>query len=218
MVLLIQHALQDSNGLSEDRYVNTFHALELPLGGEYEALALAVRNFYLDTDGIGTNNIRTYMANHAWGDNATVKIYELDDAEPRQPVYEEVYDHIPQNSASVALPSEVSSCISFSAPPAAGVPMARRRGRIYIGPLNVDAVEVGGSSLKSRPKAVFMEVACRAFRNLATTMFEAGYAMMQYSPTSGVASAPSVCWMDDAWDTQRRRGVAPTGRFTEPIV
>lgn len=217
MVKLLQHAFQDTNGLSEDRYVNTFHFLDLPLGGDdYAALAAAIKSFYYDANN-PDGSIRSYMANHAVGDGSQIKVFDLDDPEPRVPVYDETYDPVPANSASDALPGEVACCLSFTAPPAPGVPMARRRGRIYIGPLNMDAIDAVAAVDKARPDNVFRTVCTAAFRRLADDSFAAGFALVQYSPTAGVASAPSSCWMDDAFDTQRRRGVAPTTRTTNPM-
>lgn len=214
MTLLIQHAFQDVNGLSEDRYVNTFHAVPNipPLGGDLAQLAQNVKDFYQFVSST-TDSIRLFMAHHSQGANSTVKIWNLDDPIPRDPVYEETYDPPVGNASAVALPTEVSSCISFEAEPESGIPQARRRGRIYIGPLNVSAVDVVSSLNKSRPDSQFMTTCVEAYWNLIETSVADGYFIMQYSPTTGDPAGIFRIWMDDAWDTQRRRGIAPTGRF-----
>jgi hypothetical protein len=41
-----------------------------------------------------------------------------------------------------------------------------------------------------------------------------GYDWCVYSPTSNMLFPISQIWVDDAWDTQRRRGVKATTRTT----
>lgn len=108
------------------------------------------------------------------------------------------------------LPDEVAVCLSFQGLKAAGAPQARRRGRVYIGPLDTAA------ATNNRPAAAFMT----AMANAATTLKAAVEAV---SVTSfwciwSVADGASVIvedgWIDNAFDTQRRRGVLPTSRTT----
>lgn len=217
MTLLIQHAFQDVNGLSEDRYVNTFHAVPNipPLGGDLPGLATCIKDFYQFVSST-TDSIRLFMAYHSQGVDSTVKMWNLDDPIPRDPIYEEVYDPPVGTSSFPALPTEVACCLSFEAAPVSGIPQARKRGRIYIGPLNTDAVDVVAGTQKSRPDIRFQMTCVEAYINLIDDCLDAGYVLVQYSPTTGNPSGIVRAWMDDAWDTQRRRGIAPTGRYVLP--
>lgn len=108
------------------------------------------------------------------------------------------------------LPDELAVVMSFQGLKAAGAPQARRRGRVYLGPLDVTA------ATQNRPTAAFLT----AIANAATTLKAAVEALSGTSAWCvwSVADASSVIvedgWIDNAFDVQRRRGVLPTSRTT----
>jgi hypothetical protein len=133
-------------------------------------------------------------------------------------------------SGSTDIPRECAAVLSLQAPHA-GVaedtpggapgpagdthPAARLRGRLYIGPLNVAAVGAGANGVgiaagvRTAITSAAADLMTAANLVLAGTSFWAVWSRKNnavYPITSG--------WMDDAFDTQRRRGIKATARTT----
>lgn len=226
--LAVQHALQGSSGLSEDRFVNTFHLQGTgdPTEAQLTAIKDALVAFYSNLG--GAFNLGQYLADTAAGVGRTVKIYDHQDVKPRAPIYEFVDTDTPfALNSTTAYPSEVAMCISFAAPKLSGQVQARRRGRIYLGPLNVSAGSSGDVTFQEcRPQSQFMSSCMTTFGKLMTDFAAANHILSVYSPTvdtsdTGVVGAFSVVetwWTDDAFDTQRRRGVRPLTRQTRQVA
>lgn len=108
------------------------------------------------------------------------------------------------------LPDELAVVLSFQGLKAAGAPQARRRGRLYIGPLDTAA------ATDNRPATAFLT----AMGNAATTLKAAVTAVGGTAAWCiwSVADQAEVVidngWIDNAFDVQRRRGVLPTSRTT----
>jgi hypothetical protein len=108
------------------------------------------------------------------------------------------------------LPTEVALCLSFQGLKAAGAPQARRRGRVYIGPLD-EATNTDG-----RPSTTVISAIVTAATTLssAVTALGAGYEWGIWSVTDQHFVPAIDGWVDNSWDTQRRRGVDPNSRTT----
>lgn len=154
---------------------------------------------------------------------ATVKIYDMRDAEPRVPEYTDTITLSPLASGiDLTLPNEVALCLSFKASVASGENAKRRRGRIYLGPVHYDAAEMVSS--QARPKASVRTAVAAAAGVMADALGEdpgpkVSWAI--YSPTTDLTSTLDDAffdvqsgWVDNAFDTQRRRGAAATARTT----
>lgn len=131
--------------------------------------------------------------------------------------------------STVNLPDEVASCLSFHAglgtqpevtplPPTGPEgdvhPRARRRGRIFIGPLNATATDTG-SAVIPRPSDVFRaDVVKSAAEHLSADAAVDGWLWSVWSRADDILRFVVGGWVDDAWDTQRRRGVSATTRTT----
>lgn len=138
--------------------------------------------------------------------------FDLSEPSPRQPVSDETFPLTQIPGSGTSLPSEVATCLSFRAAVTSGVPAARRRGRLYLGPLNINANNVDG-----RPGVGWRDTiiaAATTFGNLHTGVVLEGQDWCVYSPTDGVARVVQFAYVDDAFDTQRRRGVDPVARTT----
>jgi hypothetical protein len=116
---------------------------------------------------------------------------------------------------TAAMPSEVALVNSFQADYSGAAeesgstrPRARRRGRIYLGPLQQGAASTA-TNTESRPVAAFVTVIKEASEQLL------GDADTQWGVWSRADAAVRLCiqgYVDNAFDTQRRRGQAPTTR------
>lgn len=122
-------------------------------------------------------------------------------------------------SSATALPSEVAAVLSFHGdltgiPIETGAirPAARRSGRVYLGPLNISATDNPGAFAECRPNATFRTAVTNAAHDLLADT--AGGTWMVWSRAGGFLTPVAGGYMDDAWDTQRRRGPAATGRTT----
>lgn len=206
------HAFQvsfpmDSN-LPKDTVTNTWHFNHT--GGvvsDYDNVRDMLADFYT-TDPTGSaNSVQDYMTALIQS-NAIVRAYNLDDPKPRPPVYESTFAI--SGTGGAVLPSEVALCMSYQSIKIAGESQARRRGRIYLGPFVQTANDSGG-----RPSSALITTVAKAARDLVVASDAAtSWKWEIYSPTSGNSHQVYNGWVDNAWDTQRRRGLATTARTT----
>lgn len=111
------------------------------------------------------------------------------------------------------LPEEVAACITLhgQVPPAAN---RRRSGRLYIGPLVSAAASDGSSSGPSRPGNLFIADLCAAALRLSVVVGAApNWCIRSTRPAENYVPIYSG-YVDNAWDTQRRRGPDPTAKVT----
>lgn len=204
--------------MPEDRYVNTWYVTATDLtGGAMAALAASVRGFYTIDPSGAVAPVSNWLGLQADAIGNTVKIYNMADAPIRTPIYEDTATPGAFGaSAATSLPQELAACLSYSADPAGGIPAAQRRGRMYIGPLNVNALQGSGSG-DNHVNDSLMDSIVYAAQEFAIRCSQAGIDWSVYSPTRGAASKITSVWCDDAWDIQRRRGVKPSSRRTLPI-
>jgi hypothetical protein len=163
------------------------------------------------------------------GAAATVKCYDMADSEPRSPIAE---GSLPlTGSTGNALPSEVAVALSFTAQIVSGDVRARKRGRIFLGPLSVNVLDNTGGGVCRPSFSNFGTVAdaALALKNRGTDLAQ----WVIYSPTTHKgrpatpAGSPAVppgtlgdatanvdkIWLDNAFDVIRSRGIAPTARL-----
>lgn len=206
----VQVALERDTALPEDWVVNTFHFGDVDIAvAEAPQLVTRLQTFYSTVD--------DFLSPLLSG-NATAKVYDLSQPEPRVPVYTTTFTVVP--GAGSNMPAEIAVCLSYQAALVSGEPIARRRGRLFIGPMSISALgaQVGGD--------VTVHASCKtALTTAAITL--AGDPPLPgqgiwsvYSPksdeTGTLASStfPIVGgWVDDRFDTQRRRGSKPTSRL-----
>lgn len=170
-----------------------------------------------------------------WSANLTsdirVKVYNLEDEEPRVALQDRL-DFLPGVGGSV-MPNEVALCASFRSNFASGQNRRRTRGRVYLGPWSTDGLvdSVGDA----RPSAGLRTAVINMLDHLLEwTAGLGGYRLSIFSradagnPAGGNGAYTAaqlvnafhraeVTWVDDSWDTQRRRGLASTTRTTGGI-
>lgn len=146
-----------------------------------------------------------------------IKVYDLEDAMPRPPVYEGSFSLT--GTMGAPFPAEVAIAMTYQAPQQAGVNQQRRRGRIYLGPI-ATAASAGGTGDLRVSSSARTDIAQAASDLIAQTVLP-GLVWSVYSPTIDATSTLSAAfatvtngWIDDAFDIQRRRGLAPTTRTT----
>jgi hypothetical protein len=121
------------------------------------------------------------------------------------------------------LPNEVALCLSYQAVAISGESQARRRGRIFFGPLCNTANTLSATG-ECRPSAALVTALCGAATLLATPAATAAGDLVHwavYSPTTDLTETIDDAfqdvdngWVDNSFDTQRRRGRDATARTT----
>jgi hypothetical protein len=188
--------------LPEDKFVNTFHFSNADDYAVHAvAVDLAIEAFYTT---IGSELAKALLRAYE------VKTYNLADEMPRVPLV--FPGTLPANGLTDVLPSEVAVCLSYTA----GPPVTKnRRGRIFIGPLGANAsVATAGQFPIVAPTLI------TKLKSAATTLAAdnaASWAIMSRVLNKVPRDEPVFYdigggWVDDAFDTQRRRGIKAQGR------
>lgn len=154
----------------------------------------------------------------------TFTAYDLSEAKPRVPFISRDFTLVPGGGA---FPGEVALTLSFQGVEVSGEPQARRRGRIYLGPLSSDTWVLSGGT--SRPTFALQDGLRDAGQALLTASEAAAtWSWIVFSPTSAGPVDPVTGlyanladgvvvvdngWVDDAFDTIRKRGPAASSRL-----
>lgn len=201
---VIQLTQEHSSALPKDRVVNSFH-VDTNLADEQAAVADAA-----DAFGDFIQSLQTYRSS-MMGTTLQTRAYRLEDAKPRVPKLD-VTRSLTKNTS--ALPHEVALVMSFQGAKVSGLKQARRRGRVYLGPW------ADGANAAGRPSNSFLlDVVASADTLITRAKAATTWDWVVYSPTIEAGPGPESPeaivedgWVDNAWDTVRARGVAPTTR------
>jgi|ERR1044071_5301509 hypothetical protein len=151
---------------------------------------------------------------------AKVDIYEIPAVEGPlgSPINTEQFTVGPRAVGGAELPTEVAACTSFHAelsgiPEESGDtrPRARRRGRVYVGPLNTFAISNVPPVMLN---GTFITDLIAATKGLADGAGADLWAMSVFSRTDWLLRPVIGGYVDNAVDIQRRRGVEATSRTT----
>lgn len=196
-------SFEAASSLPEDVITNTFH-FDGEFSPNWQNLDDILHDFYTAVPS-GWNSISAYMPDSRVSGTVTYRYYDLADTPPRAPVHEETRTFTPSSTA--ALPAEVALCLSFQSTKVSGLAQARRRNRVYLGPFITSVNSAGRPST-----GLIGSVAASARDMLAAANSAISWDWVTRSPTAGTTETVDNGWVDDAWDTQRRRGVQPTTR------
>lgn len=135
--------------------------------------------------------------------------YNRADPTPRAPVLSTKFDFVGSPTGD-SLPPECAMCVSFQGNPMSGSNQARRRGRVFIGPLRESTLHTDG-----RPTAATVTALKNAGQTLLTNSNSATTWKWQVWSTAGNGDTQITNgWVDNEYDTQRRRGRVATSRTT----
>lgn len=205
-----QLIIPSSSSINADSVVNTWS-----FGGtdpSNAATAEAAVDLLFDLYAQGTPALFDYYAGYLDFAQAHVKVYDINDPEPRVPVADIPFASSPDALSGTNLPEETACCLSFQAAQQSGSPQARRRGRVFLGPLNTAAAG-SNDDTPSRPNNTFLTLLAAEGASLISEGTN-GLWWGVWSRVDNVIRRVENGWVDDAWDTQRRRGVEPTQRVT----
>lgn len=223
---LVRAIMTAYSGLPQDVVVNdfAFKFSGTPSAADYANVMDAVSGFYRDVQASGLS-VGEHISN--WVDRAAtheLAAYQITTPPMGSPVATTPWLGPPTAQAASGMVTEAAAVLSFHAD-LTGVleefgtthPRARRRGRVYIGPL------VGGSGtlVTTTPPYLLASNLTLTMRQAAVAMQAAaladGWTWSVWSRKDTLLRAVVGGWTDNAPDTQRRRGPAPTARVTYSI-
>lgn len=192
------------NTLSKDAIVNNWGINGSPTYTDFwPNLQTALVSFY-NAWGAQRSNAYTWPATRA-------KLYNLEDPAPRAPLADNGLG-LSVTTGTNTMPQEVCVCLSFQGARISGTPQARRRGRLYLGPLATGALDI----TTGRPAALCLTQitnAAIAFRAASTSDLTWAWVVIHNAGLPGMTATDITDgWVDNAFDTQRRRGNSPSVR------
>jgi hypothetical protein len=229
---MAQVVLRATSGLPEDNAVNTWHfggddLDDDPTAGA--AIAGALANAYTTNHAGPGGSPDTYLANSISRVNKPlVKVYRRGVTEPPlpwgPPIYETTFAALAAAANASDLPREAAICLTFHANitdvaesiplgpvgPAGDIrPASRLRGRIYFGPLNLQINEATG-----RPyTANLADISGMGDYLLGSNPLDpTSIYWAVYSRAANELNPVTGGWIDNEYDTQRRRGRDRTAR------
>lgn len=194
-VHLFQVRLQGTSGLPEDVYENV--------------LFFNNSNLSIDT---AQNTCDSLQAQYnaagfiAGVKSVEVRAYELGGGQPIAGT-----GIVAKPVLSVGVPHEIACCLSYAAEDDPDRATAKRRGRIFLGPLGSGIV--GGD----RPGPSLRAAVLQFGQDLASIGTAGATTWMLHSRVANESYKVESIWVDDAWDVQRRRGLAPTLRSVQDV-
>ena len=202
--LRAQVIIKTDDAVSENYVTNSWcvEAADFPSESELQEYTDDFKAFY--------DAMRTYFGNTVAQNGHEVKWYDLTQATPpNYPITTQTFN-LTSNPGTDGMPSEVALCMSFQGEKVPGFPQRRRRGRIYFGPI-VSTASAGG-----RPTTAIITALANAGAALGAalpTSTNPGQ-LSVWSTSDAAAVEVTNGWVDNAFDTQRRRGIDPTTRTT----
>jgi hypothetical protein len=193
--------------LPTDQFVTTWY-FRNDFGGTPEAAGVRmvdkVRAWWMDTPTGQSGHVAEFLPSVIT--SAVAKVYDLGEPTPRYPVHTETPAGAAGGSTLAPLPREVALVNSYY-----GGPGPRARGRQYIGPLTIESMTTLTGGVPA-PIGTLRERMVAASTDMATS--GTGDTWVQCSTTYGTTLEVIGGWVDNAYDTQRRRGKAPSSRDT----
>jgi hypothetical protein len=220
-VVQVQHSIPYFTGIPEDVVTNVMHFryedVISPSPEHLDDLRDAVKDFFNQLYG-GISGSTATMAKFMRPALARQKMYLLADTPPRVPVLDEVVPltGLNQDATTSRIPTEVSVCVSFHGTYVGGENRQSKRGRIFLGGLGDGWLAAGSAGDFPIPAGDPLNRAKQACINLKAATDADDWTWLVWSPTLGTGSAVVAGWIDNAFDTQRRRGNAATARTAFP--
>lgn len=242
--LRAQTVIPSASGLTRNQVVWTHHFLNIAAAADRIAdaqqIIIRVRTL-LDWLAPQTLNGAYGHSSSLRHNQAVTSVFDLSEDKPRVPIHTAVHTTaLPVVSTGWDLPPEVAICVSYQAPRLSGVPQNRRRGRTYIGPLQImnssqtDVLAPATTQVQgllngfkaSLDPGTAGQTQFAVLSRQTWAGLEVG-AKPPPDPNTGEIIWPEIpgnlpdamveitdWWADNAWDTQRRRGVDATARST----
>ena len=219
--ILVRAVMENITGLPEDRYVNDF-AFEAGADiGEtaMDEVLAEVDDFYRENVTPFNISVGAYMS-RAINRSAThrLDVYRIQAGGLGSPIRSDPWLGPTDPGTANGMVTEACGVLSYHSDFAGAVeeaaggtrPKARRRGRLFIGPLAAAAVDTGAPPY--RLNAQFCSVMRGAAARLRDASGVNGIPWSVWSRADATLRPVTGGWTDDSPDTQRRRGVGASAR------
>ncbi len=191
------------SGLPEDVYVNSWafrndQVEPFAIPDITAAIARVLRAFYTAAAanaGVVAGSLSPELSRVA--NAAEIRIYDLGTPPPRVPHIQTMT--LPAGGTS-ALPGEVAVVGSF----VSERNLPRQRGRVYIGPLATTAMVQDATTKRAKVSGTFVDTLIDRFANVMNTTENVTWGVV--SQRAAAFRPITGGWVDDEFDTQRRRG------------
>jgi hypothetical protein len=191
-----QVILHDVSGIPKDDYVNVLY-FNVNFPDTEEGTCDGIHAAYVA-------ELEASLSSRVSG--MTIKVYDMPAV--GEPVFAK--DYTIEGSTNAG-PNEVAICLSYTATDNPAEAGRRHRGRIYIGPLS------GSETSSDRPQTGLRTNVLDFGEALASIGFASNTTWLMWSSTLQASQKIEAIWVDDAWDTQRRRGLAALGREVRDV-
>lgn len=145
-----------------------------------------------------------------------VKIYDLAALVPRVPELDLITPLTVKQDTSSTVATETAVCLSLRGAHIPGTSLASERGRVFIGGIGSSCIFSGTGADFPRPSGAFTTNIKNAAAALVAVVATTHWQWVVYSRKHSFASLVMGGFIDNALDTQRRRGNAPTARVLWP--
>lgn len=209
-------------GLPRDDADLTFHYsfATTPGSSDYDNLA-GVISFFLNAPPSGhTDHVRDYISqDRDTGTGHCHVVFYLMPSTPGPtgaPVHTTAFTFSGGSIPAAPLPDQDAACLSFHADLTGAVHPRRLRGRVFLGPLGSLALEEGSGGIGAQSvSSNFLSVAtASAHAELLLDAASFGWTWVVFSRVDWAGHTVVGGYMDDRFDTQRRRLQKPSGRVT----
>jgi hypothetical protein len=204
----VQWIWEGKSQLAEDNFVNTYH---FEASGSSMSDPENVRDmlvdFYTEKAPDQGAAICEYMSSDTVTGKWTIKMYNLSDPKPRYPFYTDT--GTAAVSGGSGMPTENAIVMSFQGIRIAGEEQRRRRNRVFLGPWMIQANDAGMVEGNLVEQLLFASKGL-----LRASQAASSWTWTIYSAKNDDVVAIDNGWVDNGWDTQRRRGTRATARGT----
>lgn len=202
-----------SSGVPSDVINNTWHFESLD-GEPIDSTRLGVLFGHLVAfyNTCYNNTTVKAMANYLNPLQTVMKGYDLSDPKPRTAVRESTTPLTVGVQPATAVAPEVAAVLSYRTEYESGINKGSQRGRVYLGGLTDLQVDPSALSRGPRFKSGYITAVTSAATTLAGAALASEWGWVVWSEKLQQSFAVAGGWMDDALDTQRRRGQLATSR------
>lgn len=212
---LCQHIMRPDTSPTSNTFVNTWYFRDDGLGGAEitaDAIKAVLDAFYNAVNAPGATPISTGFLSAVINPALTeYRIYDLGQTPPRTPI---VRDSNMASTAATAIANEVAAVMSYRSgsgtPGSGGTIDKTKRGRIYLGPLAASAFNYQAGDTDAPLQANFISAIVGGALDVLSTTEDVTW--VQYSRKNDDFNLVTGGFVNNAADTQRRRGMAATTR------
>lgn len=202
------------------------HTTGPPVTANFNALTTAISHFFNSTATGASLSVNHWMGDvfNLTSNAASVKFYKVPTGGGALGSPVEVHQWTNASSGSGTLPEECAAVLSFRTDYGTAVefsggqrPRSRLRNRIYLGPLTTSARAQDATTKRCFIAAqAVTDILDAAVQYLCTEALSGDWSWKVVSQRNLTDYAVHFASMDDAFDSQRRRGPKPTVRVETP--